>query len=358
MSPRPCPRQFEVEAARDGRLIGRARAAMDLHLASCKECSAEARTLNRLSEALAALPVAGTDAVTARRQRQHLLGAFDRFQVESQDRSVRWRWTVGTRIVAPLVTAAVLVAIHSHRVAPTSTPSHVEWAGDSVVIVPADARWTRSEQGATTRVTLDDGELDIHVKHHAAPHGLVVSLPDGELEDVGTTFHVQVQGGRTVAIRVQEGAVVFRRAQRGAVLLGAGESWSADRLPAAVLAASSPSADGSVTSLLRSPPVGPALAMPEEKAGTLGAAKEFRDAIDLLNTGQGGKAADAFRAYLARHPADGRAEDVAYLLVLALRRAGNEAAASSAAHDYLQRYPHGLRRPEIERLDPSSSASR
>jgi hypothetical protein len=312
------------------------------------------RALGELSEALAGLPVTPADAVSARRQRQRLLGAFNRSLVESHGRPVTRRWAASALIAASFATVAVLVASRIRQDAPTSTPSYGDdRASDPVVIVPEDARWSRSEEGATTRVTLDDGELEIHVKHRAAPHGLVLSLPDGELDDVGTTFHVRVQGGRTVAIRVQEGAVVFRRTRAGTLLLGAGESWTADGPPAAVVATASLTVSAGAAKPIQSPPRGPTLSSSNDNAEALGAAKEFRDAVDLLNKGNGGAAAGALRSYLARHPGDGRAEDAAYLLVLALQRAGDEAAAAAAAREYLQRYPHGLRRREIERLAPS-----
>jgi hypothetical protein len=53
------------------------------------------------------------------------------------------------------------------------------------------------------------------------------------------------------------------------------------------------------------------------------------------------------RVILARDP---RAEDAAYLLVIALQRASDLPGARAAARDYLQRFPDGFRRAAIEPL--------
>jgi hypothetical protein len=365
MSARPCPRRFEVEAERDGRLTGRARVSLELHLSTCADCRAEAHALKSLASALAALPVSEADDVSARRQRHRLLVAFNDSQLASRGHGTTWRWAGAGLVAAAVASVAVVVGTRTHERGPVSTsPSGAPEASsvtdpeDPVVIVAADARWTRSEQGATTRVELDDGDIDIHVQHRGAPHGLVVSLPDGELDDVGTTFHVRVQDGRTVAIHVREGAVVFRRPGKGALLLGAGESWTGDGPPAPVVATPSASSFASAPAPSQPSPRARAPAAAKEDPDATSADREFRDAVASLNAGDGAGAAAAFRAYLARHPGDGRAEDAAYLLVLALRRSGDEAGAAAAARDYLQRYPQGFRRPEIERVAPSASAGR
>ena len=57
-----------------------------------------------------------------------------------------------------------------------------------------------------------------------------------------------------------------------------------------------------------------------------------------------------FGRFLEQHPRDALSEDAAYLRVLSLRRAGDDAAMQSAARDYLGRYPSGFRRAEVEKL--------
>jgi TolA-binding protein len=351
VSARSCRRRFEVEAARDGRITGPARTSIEQHISTCEVCAAQDRALREVSDALAALPVAETDALSVRRQRQRILALFDEAQARPAVRRTNRRWAAGVVLVAGALAASVVfVATRGQRAAPTATsPKPEERADDVVVVVPETARWSRVEQGSNTRLKLDDGELDIHVKHHGEAHGLLVKLPDGELDDIGTTFRVRVEEGRTVAVVVREGAVVLRRDGAGPVLLGAGESWSADD--------SWPTASSSVASTGPSapaptPPPPPRVASIANKPD---GAKEFRDGVDLLSAGNAAQAAVAFRAYLARGPGAERTEDAMYLLVLALHRSGDDPEAQSAARDYLRVYPHGLRRQEVVRLFPTAA---
>ena len=69
-----------------------------------------------------------------------------------------------------------------------------------------------------------------------------------------------------------------------------------------------------------------------------------------LNSGAHGEAAAAFGRFLAKHPRDPRAEDAAYLRIIALQRSGDTGAMKDAALTYLRRYPKGFRRAEAERL--------
>jgi hypothetical protein len=346
---RPCHRRFEVEAARDGRLTGSARVSIEEHTSTCEVCAAEDRKLRSVSGAVAGLPVGETDALTVRRQRQRILALFNDAQVTSAARRTRRRRAVGAVLAASAFSAlGAVVATQSHRGAP-STPSAklADRADDVVVVVPETARWSRADEGPNTRVKLDDGELDIHVKHHAEAHGLLVTLPDGELEDIGTTFRVRVKGGHTVAVVVREGAIVFRRGNAGPVLLGAGESWSAD--DPSVAASSSAAAPSGPTAVSAAPPP----ATSTKPAPPADAAKSFRDGVDLLNEGNAAQAAAAFRTYLSRGPTAERAEDATYLLVLALHRSGDEPAAQTAARDYVRLYPRGLRLREVQDLVPA-----
>ena len=73
-----CPRLFEVEASRDGRLTGAEAARFQSHLAACAVCAREARALQAVSEALRSPTIAaGGDELHVRRERTRLLAAFD-----------------------------------------------------------------------------------------------------------------------------------------------------------------------------------------------------------------------------------------------------------------------------------------
>jgi hypothetical protein len=342
MSASRCPRLFEIEAARDGRLTGRALASLDVHRRSCAQCRAESSLLDAMASALGALPVAETDALTMRRQRQRLLARFNDAQVSPP--AHRRRTWAAVALVAACAVAFVLV-VHSRRGDPSPTASRAATPVDPITIVAQGATWSRIDDGATTRVRLDDGELDVHVAHGDTPHAFVVELPDGQLEDVGTTFRVRVHGGQTVAVDVGEGIVVLRRTGRDPTTIVAGGSWSAE----------SPSATGAsapASNVATAPPR--ATTPPKREPDDGASAREFRDAVTTLNAGDNVAAACELRAFLARHPAGAQAEDAAYLLVLALRRAGDDTGARDAARAYLRKYPHGFRRTEVETLARTS----
>jgi TolA-binding protein len=72
--------------------------------------------------------------------------------------------------------------------------------------------------------------------------------------------------------------------------------------------------------------------------------------MEALNVGDNREAAAAFARFLAKHPGDPRAEDAAYLQVIALQRSGDQGSAKAAALEYIHRYPAGFRHAEVEPL--------
>jgi anti-sigma factor RsiW len=74
-----CPRLFEAEALRDGRLAGAELAGFERHLGVCPHCSREVEALQALGNALRApaLAPAEADELHVRRERTRLLAAFD-----------------------------------------------------------------------------------------------------------------------------------------------------------------------------------------------------------------------------------------------------------------------------------------
>jgi TolA-binding protein len=69
-----------------------------------------------------------------------------------------------------------------------------------------------------------------------------------------------------------------------------------------------------------------------------------------LDVGDNHQAAAAFVNFLEKHPRDARAEDAAYLRVIALQRSGDSAGMKQAALEYLHRYAAGFRQAEVEPL--------
>jgi hypothetical protein len=343
-----CPRSFEVEALRDGRLSGVERASFERHLSTCAHCSREAQALDALGRALREREPPRPDELHVRRERTRLLAAFDSSLVsrESGGRGRRQLFALGA---AAVLLAGVLV----FWLRGSSSPALP--AERAVVHADAAAVWSRRHDALRELVVLERGALWVHVAHAPGARPLLVLLPDGELEDTGTTFSVSVVEGRTTRVAVQEGSVILRLRGRAPVAIAAGQSFSP--VSPAPLASQSASLDAPPPSL--SAAAGPAAATPRASAApqlasaaaSRGAASDaFRTAVAALHRGESRDAAAKFAGFLERYPGDPRAEDAAYLRVLALRQSGDEGAMQSAARAYLLRYPNGFRRSEVEKL--------
>ena len=224
------------------------------------------------------------------------------------------------------------------------------------------AVWSRRDSADRDEITLVRGTLSIRVDH-ASRRGVVVLLPDGELEDTGTVFTVSASDGRTVGVSVEEGSVMLRLRGRPPVIVTAGNVWSptpqASPPPPSSPPAPPPPASlppSSVDPTPSSPPARVAAPSARRSPSSIAAAPdpsaEFRAALAALDAGANRDAAAAFARFVAAHPRDARAEDAAYLRVLALQRsgAGADAEMRTAANEYFQLYPAAFRRAEIAKL--------
>jgi Putative zinc-finger/FecR protein len=360
----PCPRLFEAAALRDGRLSGAEVARFQAHLKGCPSCAREARALEALGDALRAPAPADTDELHVRRERTRLLAAFDASLVPAP-RSHARLWLTGAAACVVLAALAVFFLGPPRQVGSAVAPPR---AVVEPVVVRADssARWSRKVDAQLERITLESGVLSIRVDHGASPRRLLVSLPDGELEDIGTTFSVSADGGRTTRVSVQDGSVVLRLHGKPALALGAGDSWSPTSLAAASTATAPVPSAGAATAAAASAPLAPRAAAPRQALGPVppapsaassvapelepDPATDFRAAMSALNSGDNAGASARFGAFVNEHPRDSRAEDAAYLRVIALQRAGDVSAMKRAAVAYLSRYPNGFRKAEIEPL--------
>jgi len=351
VSATPCHRLFEAEAMRDGRLTGAERARFERHVAGCPACSIEVRALEALAESLRAeFPDhAVADEVRARRERTRLMAAFDRaLLAPEQSRNVR-HWLLWPAAVSALVVAILLVLPRVRR--PAEPPTHPLSA---VVHADSTSVWSERRDGDREKVVLERGALWIHVNHSSGEGRLLVVLPDGELEDIGTTFTVSADDGQTTRVAVQEGHVVLRIRGQAAIALGPGDTWIPDPRPVASARASAPAADPAPSARLdaleRSTqptlPPSPRVASPTASDSSV----DFRAAMAALDIGDNHQAAAGFATFLAKHPHDPRAEDAAYLRVIALQRSGDSAGMKRAAVEYLRRYPAGFRQAEVESL--------
>jgi hypothetical protein len=281
------------------------------------------------------------DELHVRRERTRLLAAFDASLVRtpSSGRTKKWLGAVAA------VAAVALVALVALRLASTRAVTPTALAFEAVSVrAERTTKWSRRTEAQVETITLETGSLSIRVDHRSPHRRLLVLLPDGELEDIGTTFSVTADGGRTTAVTVHEGSVVLRLRDALPLTLRAGDSWAPTPRPVVALAPSQPPAV-----VARAVPRASAVRA-RSSAEPPDPAAEFRAAMSAFTIGDNARASTLFTQFLGQHPRDSRAEDAAYLRVLALQRAGDSRSMKGAAADYLARYPHGFRFAEVEPL--------
>lgn len=316
-----CSRTWQVAAARDGRLGVKARVDHERHLSRCEACSKELASLDTLGARLRATSVVEPDDLALRRLRARTLEAADAAIVQ---RTTRPRAPMLVAFVAALTLAAALGILVLRRPAMETR---------FVATDEGHAQWSAHDEGEVRHISLRDGELAVWVDRPAGGKRVLVHVPDGEIEDLGTVFHVAVEGGQTRRVRVDEGAILLRLRGEPERRVAAGETWEARRAipPAAARAVVEspppplpPDAGVSTRGALPSPAP---MASPTRKGATPAPQREPTDLPD---------AADA--------------EDHAYVEVVRLLRTGRTAEAKAAARDYVHRFPNGFRRTEIERV--------
>ena len=345
-----CPRLFEVEALRDGRLTGTEVTRFQSHVRTCPSCAQEMQAIAGLAEALrstATPPEA--DELRVRRERTRLLAAFDASLVPSPGTSRAKLWLAACA-------ALTMVAMLAWLLLPSRPAAPVAESTNSVKVQAATTtKWSRRAENQSETITLESGTLSIRVDHQRPHRRLLVLLPDGELEDVGTTFSVSAAAAHTTQVTVQDGAVILRLRDLPALTLRAGDSWSPARAPAPATAASVliptappfPSVHAATPARASLPSSSNA---PAPAADSSDPATDFRAAMSAFTSGDNARASSLFATFLGQHPRDSHAEDAAYLRVLALQRAGNASGMKQAATEYLARYPHGFRYAEVEPL--------
>jgi hypothetical protein len=361
--PPTCPRLFEVEALRDGRLTGVEVARFQSHVRACPDCAHEMQALAELGDALRST-TASPEAheLHVRRERTRLLAAFDASLVPAPNRRRPHLWLGAVAALALVALVALVALLRS----PARSVTQVAASADSVKVQAATTtKWSRRAENQLETITLETGTLSIRVDHQLPHRRLLVLLPDGELEDIGTTFSVTAAAGHTTQVTVQDGSVILRLREAPALTLRAGDSWIPAPAPVTTASAkgpppppSRPPAHGAKPTAAAPAPSAsapeahdnPAVPSVAEPTNRPDPAADFRAAMSAFTIGDNARASALFAAFLAQHPRDGRAEDAAYLRVLALQRAGNSKATQQAAAEYLKRYPHGFRRAEVEPL--------
>lgn len=351
MSASRCPRMFEAEALRDGRLDGAGRASFERHIATCSACAHEVEALDALASALRASFPGPADELHARRQRTRLLAAFDRELVTPERAPIARRGLLWSAAAVALACAALVV----WRVQSGSDAAHAVEPPHAVIHADSATAWSDRMENKREVVTLEHGALWIHVEHRPGTRRLLVVLPDGELEDTGTTFSISADGGHTTRVAVRQGSVVLRLRGQPTVALGPGDVWTPS--PASSCASAAPSgkavpaqASSGEVARRRAPVNKAAPTAPRASGAVVDPSAGFREATAALNRGDNRQAAAGFARFLEAHPGNPQAEDAAYLRVIALQRCGDRAAMRAAALEYLRRYPDGFRRAEVRAL--------
>lgn len=319
-----CTRIWEVEAARDGRLDERALERAQKHRGHCVECRQEHARLASLGALLSDADRPAMDELGAKRLRARILADAEkdlRREGPAPARPLRTTLAVAAVLVA---TVGAYGALHRAE-APKQTAVRVEDQGG--------ARFSRETQGDVEHVTLLDGTVRFAVTHEGAgPHKLLVKVPDGEVEDIGTTFYVTVREGRTVRVGVDEGRVVVHTTESGAHgrIVSAGEVWEPEPLASRTNVPS--------PSTIPAPSVpAPSVTSSAKSAKALGTSPVKSDASSTPKT-----------AAPATIPSSSVGEDTAYLTVVRLLREGKRDEAKAAARRYVVLYPGGLRRKEMD----------
>ncbi len=296
-----------MEAARDGRLSGADLRSFELHVGQCRTCAEERRELVRLTNALceAGSPA---DEVALRRGREQLLADAHRKQ-----HAPRRKTRQVSLLIAATVGGVLAVLASLHR-APHDRAHLVD------VVASPGSRWERRLSGGAEEVRLEDGVFSLSVHRGPSDPHVVVVVPDGAIDDIGTEFEVTVAGGETRAVVVRQGAVMLKLAGREPMLLRTPSAWSpAPHEPPTPNAAPLPRSIE---------------ALPHREARPPRAVQPQRRPAVRRDTSPS-------QATVSSN------EDLAYLRIVALRRERRTDEARVAAAEYLLAFPEGFRRAEV-----------
>ncbi len=234
----------------------------------------------------------------------------------------------------------------SRVVTPANGRAMLSFSTGSTVLLREGTDMTVSSEGATQRLEVEAGSVELHVAKLAPDHRFIVSTPDSEVEVRGTRFTVGVvapdpacgAGART-RVGVTEGIVVVRHSgieDRVAI----GEQWPAGCPHAApatpVSATPKPAAEAAPVA----PSTGSTLAEQNDLFAAAASAKHRGDVRGALT---------ALDRFLALYPGGPLAESatVERMRLLQTTRSGR---APAAAKDYLARYPNGFAHGEAEAI--------
>ncbi len=360
MKPEPCSMALLVEAKRDGRLGHRELACVDRHLATCSSCAELVSDLSRI-RALLRAPTPTPAPLSVQRSRLKLLREA---ALPPSPAPLRRRPAIA---LAVTLAAAGAIGLALQQRSPKSPITVMQTMAASAnasprtmtsVLPEGQARFTRTSSDGTEIVALSDGAVSLSVRHLQAGERFLVKTGDAEVEVRGTLFRVEAANDRIQRVSVVEGKVEVRF--HGATFfITADERWDrpADAPPspakaAAIEASASPARieELGATAAKRSPGRPHPVSSAKPVASTTEGAGAFEEGMAMMERGDYGAAAKRLEAFSSSSPGDDRAEDAAFLVILALQRAGRAAEAAAAARRYLATYPSGYRRAQAKAI--------
>jgi hypothetical protein len=339
MKTRKCSRLWLAEAVRDGRVIGAEAVAFERHAMACNDCGDEAKELAELGRRLQSLPTRRPDTLSLRRQRRRLLEEYDAETFRIPHR----RWSSTALGVAACLGLVALVGMvwWSRRGHPLFATNPIV-AGATIEVRPQQgARWSETKGQDIDRVDLLDGAIWLRIERASMRTRVLIALPDGTIEDFGTTLTVHVTGGRTTEVAVEQGEVAVYLKDRPEMRLKGGQSWIA---PAQTAATAPDPSDVEKIAPRR------VASHSETAAPPSGSRAPTTRSIEKHSSA-------APRAEGPDEIAAGNAEDLAYMRMIDLLRAGKKSEAQQAARDYLSRFPDGFRRVEVREVAGTGNAN-
>ena len=359
MNAQPCARWEAVEQASLASPDALPEGELRDHVAACPVCQQRLGSDIAILQALRASPPPAWSGDG----REAIRAALAPEKVTAARRKRRNRQLLGGGLgAAGLATLIVWLKLST----PAPTPAtHFELAAS------AGATYATLASGADTRLRLDDGSLTLHVDHLLPTQAFAIDLPDGRLAVRGTRFTVRVRSGATEEVTVREGRVELWLPGDHR-MVSAGERWIAepakpalpappveglaprdgsDAAPEPAVAAKAPTAPKAAPRTAPPAPEPPPEPTPAPATGRRsGAPTGFPEAVQSFRDRDYANAERALAAFIAGHPDDRRSEDALFLRIRSLQYLGRDAEARAEAARYLNRYPQGLRRPEVEQV--------
>jgi hypothetical protein len=305
---------------------------VQLHVHGCTRCRDRWASLDRLGQAVRALPTRPLSRDAEDRIRLALLTVPE----SRPRRRLRLRMLFP---VAAMVTSLFALALTSRFVPERpAAPSRIAQARPRLagprgrVRAVGAAAFALAGGTPDEVVRLRDGTVHVEVQPLATGERFRVVTGDGEVEVRGTAFEVDATGDRLTGVRVEHGRVEVRPQNGLAVLLNTGEVWS----PPVAL----PKARTSRRVAARHRPL------------ETDADRSFRRGWDALAAGDPAAAAVALeRATVAgADDDDGIAEDARFWRAVALVRAQRPDEARVALGEYLRRDATSPRAAEASAL--------